>query len=204
VRATYLLSDPRQTLVTEKIGDRDLLVRLPSRTLDPAALDEHDTVVAIEYEGAIDADLTPVLAARDFANELRAADATAVGAPLAFVFKGMDWTRSRPMYLTEGWTDTRSRLEWRFRLPEAGVFAVAVTYGAPAECAGNGLAVEVSGQTVRLEVADTGGWYDHRAVELGRIRLEAGEHILIVRAAKLAAGSSLVNLHAVTLRPDGR
>ncbi len=204
VRSAYLLADPRRTLETERLGTGDVAVRLPVRSLDPRSLDEHDTVVVLEYDGEISVDPVASVSARDYANELRAADATAAGAPLAFVFKGMDWARLRPMYLTEGWTDTRSRLEWRFRLAEAGSFAVTVSYGAPAECAGNELAVQVSGQSVSLTVADTAGWYDYRTVEAGSIRLEAGEHVLSVRAVKLAPKTSLANVNAVTLRPEGR
>jgi hypothetical protein len=48
-------------------------------------------------------------------------------------------------------------------------------------------------------VPKTGGWQQYRVVELGRVKLPAGEHTLVLRAMD-KPGEAVVNVRGVWLK----
>ncbi|WNQ12787.1 alpha-L-fucosidase [Paenibacillus aurantius] len=189
VQRAYLLADPdRLPLPVSRLGGEDLLIELP-------AMDDSVTipVVALEFEGELDANPVPLLVETDYPSVFGAFDADLAGPCVRYD------TGKKDRDNLIGWQSPQDEASWSFRVNGPGRFGVTVTYGA--EAAGGTLLLAVAPKPAHSDVPPlklaaaiegTGGGLAFRSVGMGHVDIpEAGEYTLTLRADGLPADSGL-------------
>lgn len=105
------------------------------------------------------------------------------------------------VFLTR-WTRADDVPYWKFSIPQAGRYAVSVTYGASRRSEGTAFHVEVGAARVSGRVQNTTNDWVFKTFPLGEIELPAGEQTLRV-VAQVQGGVAAMSLEKVTLRPVG-
>ncbi|MCZ8513030.1 alpha-L-fucosidase [Paenibacillus filicis] len=189
VTSAYLLQDPNRTgLQHQRLGEEDIVIRVPSHATDPNA-----TVVVVEYDGEIEANPVTRLLERGFANTLSVFDGEIEGTELRWD------TGKKDRDTVTHWTNDADSISWTFRAASPGTYRVLIEYGAEEGKAGGDYLVEACGQQLRGTVYAEGGAYDFRTAELGELAVHApGTYTVTVRADRIT-GESLMNLRAVKL-----
>jgi alpha-L-fucosidase len=127
-------------------------------------------------------------------NLLRAFDAQTEG-------KGLRFTDGKaPHAYVYEWNSTAQAVLWPARIAQAAEFGVWVQYSTATPASGGRFAVEIGGQRVEGSVAPTPKDTQPREVNVGTVKLPAGEATVRVRAIAIEGGE-LMRLFSVTLRP---
>jgi putative membrane-bound dehydrogenase-like protein len=101
------------------------------------------------------------------------------------------------------WTGNDDQAVWTIHLTKPMEYDVYLDYACAAESAGNSYAIEVAGRALTGTVAATGAdWSRYKRLMIGKLKLEPGQHRLIVRADAPVRGA-LMDLRAVALAPAG-
>ncbi len=100
------------------------------------------------------------------------------------------------------WTKADDWASWEFQVTRPGSFRVEILQGCGAGQGGSEVAINVADQTLSFTVEDTGGFQNFRARDIGSVRLDRpGRYMLSVRP-KTKARSAVMDVRAVTLKPD--
>ena len=85
---------------------------------------------------------------------------------------------------TIGYTeDPKLEVLWQVQAPAEGDYSLSLELGNPVTDA-NRASLDIDGRKIEVAVPKTGGWRDFRKVELGKVHLAAGRHVLILRPAQ--------------------
>ena len=99
------------------------------------------------------------------------------------------------------WTDSRSWVEWRFRVPGPGTWRIEALVGNPSK--GNRLRIEVGGKSFRLDPPATGSYDKYLWGKAGTVSFGKGGFFnLAVKPVK--KGWHALNLREVRLVPVRR
>ncbi len=101
------------------------------------------------------------------------------------------------------WNNPRDWVSWEITIPRQARYRVFVSLACPNSVAGSSYAIEVAGKRLLAKVPGTGGWDRFAKFSVGEIKIPAGKHLLAVKPVRLA-GSALMNLESVTLKPVGK
>jgi len=189
----HLLADPkRRTLEFDSVGPDDLAIQVPDRPLDPI-----DTVVVIEHRGSVETNPIP-LVLPDVEFVLPASMAALHGTRVTYVPNHY----SLPNAHIGTWTESADHVTWEFRTLSAAAHEVIATYSAEDAQKGNAFTVEVAGQRIEVKVHSTGDKKDFQAFSLGTVKLPGPAPCsLTIRPKTINGKTSLVNLHAISLKP---
>lgn len=101
------------------------------------------------------------------------------------VLRPAEWRLTRPaeVAINAYWMPEQTA-EWRVRLAAPAVYRVAVQMACPSPYEGTEFVLEGAGQKLRGVVPDTGGERQFAPVEIGKIKLPAGESILRLHPTK--------------------
>jgi alpha-L-fucosidase len=186
VKQAYLLADAKKApLEVERAGELDVIVQGPATAPDAA-----DTVIALELEGDPSVDRARLLSTEVAVDTLRAFDGM-LGGNLSY-----GTGKSRDAYVL-GWTKPDDAVSWLTRVREPATFDVGISYDADAKSAGNTFTVKLGTKSLTGTVAPTPA----APVSLGKISLEPGKMEIAVEPGKIAAGTELLRLRALTLTP---
>ena len=99
------------------------------------------------------------------------------------------------------WSKVDTWVSWQVEVPEAGTYAVEITYAAEPNCAGAKYEVFLGETSIQRKVESTGGWGRFETKRLGTIKVPAsGPTPLAVKPLQIK-GAGLMNLQAVRLVP---
>ncbi len=102
------------------------------------------------------------------------------------------------------WTRADDFVSWEFTVNRQGTFAVEALQGCGKGEGGSEVEFDFGSRKPRMTVADTGGFQNFKARPVGSVTLaEPGRYTLTVRPLR-KAGSAVMDLRAVTLRPAGQ
>jgi hypothetical protein len=189
--ATYLI----RTFTGKNVGFYGFAAPDPKTTLPPkASLDSALAGNAWNIERmrrAFRGISTFVRPGRDGIVTLRARDAESQGASPIYAFgDGNDhvgW-----------WGNPSDTVSWTFEVKRAGEYFVGITCSCESTATRSEFAVDVDGQTLAARTEETGSWKTYATHDLGRVRLPAGRHTLVV---KPGTDWHSMGLQAVRLKP---
>ncbi|MFW6364094.1 MAG: carbohydrate-binding protein [Spirochaeta sp.] len=96
------------------------------------------------------------------------------------------------------WETTEDRITWDADVEVGGTYMVSLYAACDPEFPGSIVDVTIDGQTVQVEIPDTGGWQEYRTLEAGTVELSPGSYELVVQAShvdnRFVANLSDVNL----------
>ncbi len=162
--------------------------------LPPRAPDKVATVVVLDLDGPPNIDNTFFIrSGADGSFELAAKDADVHGQTARYEHGG---GKDNIGY----WTDAGDWVSWTLRCEKPGEYDVAMTVAAAADSADAEFTVEVGPQQLEGRVPATGSWTERKTLELGRVKLAAGDQVLTVKA-KTKPGYAVMNLFGVKLTP---
>jgi alpha-L-fucosidase len=134
IKSASLLAAPEQCVAVEQTGDTVRLT-LPATAPDPLV-----SVVALEFDGALDVDAS--IFQQSNGN-------ITLPAYLAEIGGGLTLSTAK---LIDNWTTTEGSLKWQFKLREPGKYAVRMLVGShyqsPEAAAGHHVSASVAGQEV--------------------------------------------------------
>ncbi len=188
VKKAYLLSDPGTSLVVQKLGDKDIVLKGPEKAPDPV-----DTVIALELAGAPETDKFRLIGTDVPADGLRAFDGKLVGG-LTF-----GAGKARDAYV-QGWTQPNQSVRWPVRLRERGTYEISVLYDAEKESVNNQFVVVAGTKALESKVLTES---TKTPQVVGVATLGPGETELAVEAAGSRTGE-LMRLRALILKPKKR
>lgn len=84
------------------------------------------------------------------------------------------------------WTNQQDAAQWTFTLTQGGEFDVEVHQGCGTGQGGSEMALSIGEQNSSFTVEETGHFQNFRPRIVGRVKLEAGEHVLHVQPTKIA------------------
>jgi alpha-L-fucosidase len=192
-RAARLLADRSRAGVAAKREGDDVVVSLPGTAPDPI-----DSVVALEFAGALDV-VAPVLRPADDGKlVLDAIDADVHGSHAAY-------ESDPPKQCIGFWTDEKDFVSWDLELPKPGRYTLTLCHACDDGTAGAEAFVAVGkpeqpGPERSFKVAATGGWTKFVTTDLGTVDLPAGRQTLVVKTRTKPA-FAVMNLRSVTLTP---
>jgi alpha-L-fucosidase len=186
VRRAFILKDGTPVAFQQE-GLR-LVLDLP-----PIIPDPYDTIVALDLEGAPEAD-NAVPQAKDGSIDLHARFAVVHGKTARYEYgHGKDNIGY--------WTDESDWVAWEFVVERGGSFRVDIAYACDKGTGGSEFVVEVAGQKLSSIVEETGAWTTFVTKSLGTVTLSPGRYTLTVRATK-KPGTAVMNLQRVKLVPQ--
>jgi alpha-L-fucosidase len=197
IRRARLLAGPQRSLRAARLGASDWEIHVPPQPSDPM-----DSVIALELDGPPAADTTTTLFPRKGYRYVLDAGAAVVKGDGA-KYQGLSLQR-REYDRIGAWTGSQTSVNWPVRVAAAGSYGVELTYSAEAASAGNTFVVTAGTNSLSGKVASTGGKEQFQTVSLGRMQLGPGRYDLEVKPGTMASGSTLLQLHAVTLVPGGK
>ncbi len=195
----WLLADAeRKPLTTSRPQPQDLVIDLPA-----AAPNSIDAVVALEIDGPPEVDSTLLLMDRaGVENRFGAFDAQRDGPALKYQ---KQLFQEKKYDSIGSWKHESDSLSWPFRAAAPAAWDVEIVYAATPESEGNEFIVFVGPHPLAGKAVSTGktktGRKQFQRFKLGSVDLPAGEHMLRVAPKTIAAGSELMDLHAVILTP---
>ncbi|HEV3417384.1 MAG TPA: alpha-L-fucosidase [Pirellulales bacterium] len=189
VASAYLLSDPWKTaLKTERLGDYDTVVHVPSQ-----APDASDSVLVLQISGEMKSHPGRLLAARR-ENRLLGFDAEARG-------KGFKYGDGKAAaYFVAGFKRPSDSLGWKVRLNELATFDVSVKYSTTSTQETGSYLVKFDRQSLEGQVQPTRGAKDIQTVKLGQIKLSAGEEEILLQPTQINGGD-LMQFFELILTP---
>lgn len=190
IQKAYLLADTEKPHLNQQRinASGDIILQLPEQALDPIC-----TVVAVEFEGEIDANPRQVLFPRGVSNVFGVFDGDLHGEFLRFDTgkKGRDNVRD--------WKSSHDYMCWNFRVASSGAYRVTAVYGANEQSAGGSFEILVGPEKLAATVNFTGGEYQFQAYEIGQIELtDEGEYTMTVKPDTIC-GTVLMNLKGISL-----
>jgi len=210
VKKAYLLADPEQKpLVVKQTllrgGLHRMEIGLPEKPADPMV-----SVIAVDLEGNVDVDTTPVQEADGLIRlEGVAGRARKDTAAAALRFTGRGGGAER-------WMDPGIVLSWKFNVLKPGEYAVQIvsseagSHGNPLWVAGHKVGLSTAGQTLAVTIADDGRTDNPRSLywklvqtNAGKVRFgKAGLYTLDLKPAEINQDKNLgFTFRAVKLVP---
>lgn len=101
------------------------------------------------------------------------------------------------------WTSEEDHAIWTVEIPQAGKYAVRLTWACANDSAGNGFVVQAGPARITGSVQGTGTWDDYKSATLGEVNLPAGRHTVAFRSAGKIKGA-LIDLKELRLAPARR
>jgi putative membrane-bound dehydrogenase-like protein len=98
------------------------------------------------------------------------------------------------------WYKPEDHAIWTVELAKETTFSVWLDYACAKDSAGNVVAIQCGGETLKHKVASTGSWDTYQLQSIGTLRIPAGRHEIVVRPEPQIHGA-LLDLKAVELRP---
>lgn len=221
VSRAYLLADKRKRrLKLTRVGRDGLRIALPAAALPAAALDAMDTVVALEFRGAVDLD-SSARVTRKAATVLPAYEAALHGGVRYAdgVWEGCQATSETWAAGADAWAAVPERVRydrvacvanwrrmsdgvgWGLCVEEAGAYDVELKYAADAAAAGNACTVTIGKKSLAVALEPTGSWYDFKSVKVGRVVFDRPCCRALKVRPRTIRGGMLMNLQSVTLVP---
>jgi len=99
------------------------------------------------------------------------------------------------------WTNPKDAIEWQARFPDAGRYAVSMTYACDANSGGSKFTVSVDGSSLAGVVAETGSWGTYRTVPLGEITVAHPGVATVRLAPSEKPGMAVMNFRELSLIP---
>jgi alpha-L-fucosidase len=189
VRAARLLADPARKIAARRDGADVLL------SLTGAAPDEAASVVELTLDG------TP--ATTPFYNRPDSAGVLSLGVESAELDTEFEQRAKKEnalghVYLTR-WTRRQDVPYWAVELPQAGRYAVRLSYAAGRPAEGVPFTVVAGGAKLPGKFQSTGNEWIFKTVELGHLELKAGQSRVEVRLD--GAGAPSASLERISLHP---
>jgi alpha-L-fucosidase len=192
VRSAYLLADPGRALTVAQSHEPGIDLHSLSVTLPPKAPDPHVSVIALEIDGAPDADTR--LTQRPEGNVILPASLADVHGP------GDLQVHDRGA--VQGWRNTGDWLSWRFLITQAGAFRITLlTSDRNGNWAGGQeVAIGIAGRTIRAVLKENGRsrnslnpkWNDVRS-PVGQIQLDkSGVYEINLKPLRLPSALDLL------------
>ncbi|NQX69379.1 alpha-L-fucosidase [Paenibacillus alba] len=189
IHHAYLLADEhKDPLPMRKINAYgDMAIQLPQNPIDP-----YCTVIALEFEGELDAKTCQVVFG-GVSNRLSVFDGELQGTTLRFDTgkKGRDNVRD--------WHKIEDYVQWNFRVASRGSYKVMVVYGANEPSAGGAFVISAGQERISAAVEFTGGEYEFKEHAAGQLLFaDEAELVLTIRPEKIN-GDVLMNLKEIIL-----
>jgi alpha-L-fucosidase len=195
VKSVKLLRGGKKLRITK--DGKDILIHLPSHQPDPV-----NTVLELNYEGNlnIDPELTQM---ENLKTEYKASLANLTGSSY---LKSIRWTeefgRSYHTKIIERWSSETDAIEWTFRAPETGLYAVDLYYSySTSSLKREGLITIDDDEKLYFESKDTGDKsYHFQKQAVGVIRIsEPGYHKISIRP--IGDGDEFIKLRSLEMSP---
>ena len=190
LRAAYALAEPSRKLTLSR-ADGNVAITLPAKPLD-----EYDTVIVLQLDGAPRVDPPVVTQGSDSPFELDYQPAVTSGKAVK------RFNRDGKFHIAK-WTGPQDTITWHLLVSQAGEYHVRIRYSARNESNGAGFLVTVGGQTLNAAVAETGEGYQYKTFDLGSIKLaKAGSYTVQIKPAA-ESGHNLMFFQQLDLVPEG-
>lgn len=201
INKVYLLADPGQKSLNFKQEDGDLMLEIIAVRLPSEAFHEHNTVIAIEYEGDLETVEKPLLVDPAYRTCLTPDMATLTGEKLAYSFHNVWHDPNIRGYHVDNWNDLDATMSWQVRSIRNGRYEVHIKYGAPAGCELNEFEITLDDQVLEGKVHNTGDWYTYQTFIAGDLEFDVAHELTLTIKPKMLGGCSLMNLKEVSLVP---
>ena len=188
VREAYALTDKEQKLEISREGNT-AFVSVPS-----APLDDVDTVIVLQVEGAPDAEPPVVTQGQDGTALLDYVHAITGG-------KTVRRFNRRGGFHISKWTEPEDTASWHLDVVNPGTFQVRITYAAQEEWAGREYVVGVGSQQLVGLVEHTGDWYTYKTLDVGTITLASPARYTFKMGPRSASTEYLMYFTAIELLP---
>jgi hypothetical protein len=190
VSRAYLLGNVRRIpLKTSRLNENDIVINVPAHARETA-----DNVIAVEVKGEIRVNPVRLVASRDQTNVLRVFDGELHGKGLHFG----DGKTARAYVLD--WSNPQEWIGWKVRVNEPTEYEVRVKYTTPSAANRGTYTVTIGDQELKAEVEPTPQETQPATATLGRVRLSAGEHEIMVKPSEIKGGE-LMRLFDISLAP---
>lgn len=176
-------------LTIKSAGSDVLISGLPAEAPDPAA-----SVIVVDLANAPKVEPLPIKPDHTGVLELPAVFANLHGTP----------GRQPRLYPAgEGffigrWNRVEDAAQWEFLLDRNGTYSVTIDYACSTDDAGSIAEIVVDAKRLQMKVLPTKGPSSFESSDVGNLELDAGAHVLVVKAKKLAR-RRLMDLRAVRL-----
>ncbi len=100
------------------------------------------------------------------------------------------------------WTELDDWAEWPFTVHNGGEFELEVVYGCGNGNEGSEMSVWLDDKEMTFTVADTGGFQSWQTINLGKVQIKAGEHVVTAKP-KTKANKAVADIHKIVLKPAG-
>jgi alpha-L-fucosidase len=187
IGTSYLLANPKRTLPTTRLNDKDVVINLPL-----TAPDTINTVIVVELKDKIQADSIRYIAANNKITRLLAFDATQHGNGFSFGDGKAD------RYYVAGWKNKDQYLTWNFRSASPATFKIVIRYLVDENSAGS---YQLQLNDFKKENTVIGSNNKIITEEIGSVQLNAGIHELSIKPLRIAK-SELMKLLEVQLITD--
>ncbi|RTE11240.1 alpha-L-fucosidase [Paenibacillus whitsoniae] len=190
IRRAYLLADPkREELVCQVVNSEgDFAVHLPATPLDAIC-----TVVAVEFEGELQANPCPVVFPDGETTVFSVFDGELSGSALR-----LD-TGKAGRDVVKDWHHVHDAIVWPVRLVTPGAYRLTAVYGAEESSAGGTFEVSAGNQSLIAEVRGTGGGYIFQSFDIGDLYFpEVGEYAVQVKPLEIS-GEVLMQLKEIRI-----
>ena len=201
VRKVYLLADPAQNPIAFKQADGDLMLEIITAQLPSEAFHEHNTVMAIEYEGDLQTADRHLLVDPSYRTILTPDMAKLTGEKLAYSFHNVWHDLNVRGYHVVNWNEPEATMNWTLRSIRKGSYEVYLKYGAPSGCDLNRCIISAGGQELPGSVQPTGGWYTYQSHKAGNLEIGPSDELTLTIKPTTLGGCSLMNLKEVHLVP---
>jgi alpha-L-fucosidase len=201
IRKVYLLTDPEKHPLDFRQEEEDLIVEIIAARLPSGALHEHNTVIAIEYDGDMQTSVKPLLVDPSYRTSLTPYLATLTGERLAYNFHNVWVDLNRRGYHVDNWTEPDATMSWTLRSIRKSRYEVHLRYGAPAGCESNVFEIVLGDQVLEGRVQNTGDWFSYQSFPAGEVEVDVADELTLTIRPKTLSGCSLMNLKEVSLIP---
>ena len=190
LRSAYALAAPSRKLTLGRANE-NVAVTLPAKPLD-----EYDTVIVLQLDGAPRVDPPVVTQGSDSPFELDYQRAVTSGKAVK------RFNRDGKFHIAK-WTGPNDAITWHLLVSQAGQYQVRIRYSARKESSAAKYAVTVGGQTLTGAVVETGEGYQYQTFDLGAVKLaKAGSYIVQIKPAA-ESGHNLMFFQELDLVPEG-
>ena len=189
VKSAYPLLEPEQRLDARNEGTK-VIVTLPEHPLD-----ENNTVLVLELDGAPEVD--PPVVAND-TDEIMLDYAKAVTSGKAV----KRFNRGGKFHISK-WTGPEDAITWYIDVVHPGKYRARITYAAQEDWAGRKYRISLDGSSLTPTVEHTGEWYEYKVFDIGVIEIpKAG--IVPLKISPVANGDNdLMYFKSLELVPAG-
>lgn len=194
IKSARLLGHEGELSFDRKMGEVPWLeVRLPKHPIDAAC-----SVVRLELDGDVLPTPFVVFPKSNGVLSLRPHDATLNGPSLRVEQVG---AVENVQYNLGYWLDTVATASFPIGIgaDQQGEYAVEMEVGCADASAGATMTLKTPSGDLGFTVPATGGWQQYRVMEVGRVTLLPGSHVLTL-AALTKPGEAVVNVRTITLR----